>query len=407
MRASLKIVIIILLLGSINASAVYAQGTSSPYSIFGLGFLEGKSAGPNRAMGGTGIAFLSGKSVNYMNPASYAGIDSLLSVFEAGLYARYNTYATTRQKQSLFNANLMYILMGFRVTPWLVTSFGLTPYSSIGYDINTIATIEGTNLLYDRSFSGEGGVNQAFLGASIEPVKNLSLGFNGSYLFGNITHSESSKTYEYYLEDLTYVSNFDFNYGLNYNLTFNKNRVSLGLIYGSSKKLKTENITTITAASSSETLKKRLYKYNIPRNIGVGIAFSREFFSVGFDYEKSYWQDIRFHNAYVHTRNSDRYSMGIEFTSKGLSRGTPGMILYRVGGEYRGAYASIDNTPINYKALTLGAGIPLNSWISVVNVSLEIGQNGTTRNGLIRENIYSLHLDLALKDLWFRQRRYN
>jgi hypothetical protein len=63
--------------------------------------------------------------------------------------------------------------------------------------------------------------------------------------------------------------------------------------------------------------------------------------------------------------------------------------------------------PINYGAVTFGAGIPLGGFLSVINVSLELGQNGTTRKDLFRERFVTLNLDLALKDVWFKKRRYN
>ena len=66
-------------------------------------------------MGGTGIAFLSGRSINSMNPASYSGIDSLMSIFELGVFGKYTIYSTRNDDQSLLNANLKYLAMGFRI----------------------------------------------------------------------------------------------------------------------------------------------------------------------------------------------------------------------------------------------------------------------------------------------------
>jgi len=375
--------------------------------MFGLGVLESSSAGPNMAMGGTGIGFMSEKSVNYMNPASYNGIDSLVSFFEVGIFGKYTSFSTKKESQALFNSNLRHVLMGFRVTPWMAASFGFSPYSSIGYKINTISSIEGSNQQYVKTFSGDGGVNQVYLGASVRPVKNLSLGVNAAYLFGNVTHAESSDIYSFYLEDITYISNFDFNFGLNYRFVFDKTRLNVGLIYGSSKKLKTQNVTTIQTVNEVETLRKRSYKYEIPQNIGIGIAYSKNFFSAGIDFERSSWENVQFSNNYIHTRNSNRYSFGLEIPSLGVNRGTTRMKLFRIGGELRESYITIDDTPLNYKALTLGAGIPLNGWLSVVNVALELGQAGSLKNGLLRENFVNLHLDLSFKDWWFVKKRYN
>jgi hypothetical protein len=402
-----KTYILILILLIFKLGSVCSQTTSSPYSIFGLGYLEGNSIGPFKAMGGTSIAFLSDRSINIMNPSSYSGIDSLMSIFEVGVFGKYTIFSTSRENQSLVNANLKYMVMGFRITPWLATSFGFSPYSSIGYNITTNAPIEGTDMEYTETFSGDGGINQVYLGGSVKVLKNLSLGFNAAYLFGNITRSESSTDFTYYLEDATYVSNFDFNYGLNYQLKIKKWKYNLGLIYGNSKKLKTKNVTTIQTETETETLRSRKVKYSIPQNIGAGFALSKGFFTAGIDYEWSKWEDIKFTNNYLQTRNSNRYSFGVEFPSQGVNKGTGKMIFYRFGGEYCQSYLVIDDTPINYRAITVGAGIPLNGVFSVINVSLELGQNGTTKGGLFRENFVILHLDMSLRNLWFMKRKYD
>jgi hypothetical protein len=402
-----KSYILILILLIIEINTLHSQTTSSPYSVFGLGSLESNALGPLKAMGGVGIAFQSDKSINVMNPASYSGIDSLMSVFELGVFGKYTKYSTNNKNQSLFNANLKYVVMGFRVAPWLATSFGFLPYSSIGYNINVNSPVEGTNQEYLKTFSGSGGINQTYLGASVKVIKNLSLGFNAAYLFGSITHKESSTSYTYYLEDATYISNFDFNYGLNYQLNIKNWRYNLGLIYGSSKSLGTKNITTIKTEYATETLKSRQYKYNIPQNFGAGLAVRKGYFSAGFDYEWSKWANVRFSNNFLQTRNSSRYSFGAEIPSQGYYKGTGRMIFYRFGANFHESYLLIDGIPIDYRSFTIGAGIPLNGVLSVVNISLEVGQNGTVKNGLIKETFFNLHLDLALRDLWFMKRMYD
>ena len=382
------------------------QSTSSPYSAFGLGYPEENSLGPSIGMGGTGIAFLSKGSINLLNTASYSGIDSLVSVFELGVFGKYTSFKSNNDQQSQVNANLKYIVMGFRLTPWLSTSFGFAPYSSIGYNISTKAPIEGTNLTYTETFEGNGGVNQAYIGGAVRLIKNLSLGFNAAYLFGEVSHSESSDYFNYSLKDVTYLSNFDFNYGLNYQFNIKKWTYNIGLIYSGAKRLGTNNVTTIESLGSSEVLNKRIYKYSIPQNYGVGISVSKDFFRVGADYERSSWKDVDISNPLVRTRDGNRYSAGVEFPSQGIKKGTSRMILYRIGGEYRQSYLIVDNVPLNYRAITFGAGIPLKGWLSTINVAVELGQNGTARNGLIREDFCTLHLDVSLRDTWFRRRRY-
>ena len=406
MHNLLKVSGLVLIFVVLRSGIAVSQSTSSPYSIFGLGLIEGNSLGPSKAMGGTGIAFLSDKWINIANPASYSGLDSLLSIFEIGLFGKYTAYSSNDGNQSSVDANFKYVVMGFRITPWLATSFGFTPYSKIGYNINTKADVEGSNMKYNKRFSGEGGINRTYLGTSLKVTKNIALGINASYLFGNITQNEFSETYYYLLSDVTYMSNLHLNYGLTYKFAVKENMFNIGLIYGNSKTLRTRNITTILTDYESEVIENKSKKFRIPRNYGLGLAYEREYFKAGFDFERNVWKDIKFENSKIRTRNSDRYSVGIEFPSQGPNKGTNRMLFYRVGAEYQGSYFIINNTPINYYAVTLGAGIPLKGVLSAVNISLELGQNGIKKKDLFRENFVSLHLDLSLRDLWFIKRRY-
>jgi hypothetical protein len=126
----------------------------------------------------------------------------------------------------------------------------------------------------------------------------------------------------------------------------------------------------------------------------------------GIDFERSNWSSINFKNPLIETRNSNRYSFGVEFPSLGLRKGTARMFLFRFGAEYRESYLIIDNIPINYRAVTFGTGIPLKGALSAINVSFEVGQNGTIRKDLFRETFFTLHLDMSLRDIWFRKTRY-
>ena len=67
------------------AAIAQSGGTSSSYSRFGLGLLNDQAQGWNRAMGGVGVALPSGNKLNTMNPASYAHLDSLSFILDAGM----------------------------------------------------------------------------------------------------------------------------------------------------------------------------------------------------------------------------------------------------------------------------------------------------------------------------------
>ena len=82
-----KFILAALLLGStlmVNAQS----GTNSPYSQYGLGVLSEQTSGFNRGMNGVGLGFHEHNQINYLNPASYAAIDSMTFILDAGISGR-------------------------------------------------------------------------------------------------------------------------------------------------------------------------------------------------------------------------------------------------------------------------------------------------------------------------------
>ena len=99
-RHTLTLIIIALI--SLNAAA--QKRTYSPYSRYGIGELEDGGFGRNAAMGRTGIALQSPNHLNNINPASYAGMDSLGRAMET------YTSVTTVYPRSMFSAEAYFRL---------------------------------------------------------------------------------------------------------------------------------------------------------------------------------------------------------------------------------------------------------------------------------------------------------
>ena len=174
------------------------------------------------------ITFLSGTTLNIVNPASYGGIDSLITLFDIGSFAKYTSFSTKSKSQTLFDANIRYFTMSFKPVRRIGTSFGIVPYSSVGYKINVLSSIEGSDKEFYKTFSGEGGVNKVYLGNSFKVSNNLFLGVNASFLFGTISRTESSSEGTYSYQDKNLFSNFYLDYGLIYKIPGKKWTVVLG-----------------------------------------------------------------------------------------------------------------------------------------------------------------------------------
>ena len=79
---------------------------------------------------------------------------------------------------------------------------------------------------------------------------------------------------------------------------------------------------------------------------------------------------------------------------------------YRFGVRYKSGGLYVNNQQINEVGLNFGFGIPL-AGISSANLGFEIGQRGTNKASLIKENFFSIRIGVSLNDLWFVRSMYN
>ena len=120
---------------AVSSLNVLAQsGTNSPYSQFGLGVLFDQASGFNRGMNGLGLGFHEHNQINYLNPASYSAIDSLSFIFDIGMSGQIANFKEAGVKKNAHNADLEYLVAGFRVFKHVGMSFGLIPLTNIGYN---------------------------------------------------------------------------------------------------------------------------------------------------------------------------------------------------------------------------------------------------------------------------------
>lgn len=108
------------------------SGTNSPYSQYGLGLLSDQTSGFNRGMNGLGIGFREHNQVNFINPASYSAMDSLMFLFDIGMSGQITNFEENGHKLNANNADFEYAVAGFRATENLGVSFGILPFTNVG-----------------------------------------------------------------------------------------------------------------------------------------------------------------------------------------------------------------------------------------------------------------------------------
>ena len=88
------------------------------------------------------------------------------------------------------NAVFEYAVGVFRVYKHLGLSFGLVPFTNIGYSYSTTGKVgDAYNTTFTNTYNGTGGLRQFYLGLGWQPLKGLSVGVNAGYLYGEYTRS--------------------------------------------------------------------------------------------------------------------------------------------------------------------------------------------------------------------------
>jgi hypothetical protein len=413
--------------------------TSSPYSRYGLGIIDDQLLPQNIGMGGiaTAVNTIGGyNSINVINPASYGKI--VFTTIDAGLYGNIVTLSKNgyaNQKNS--NFRFSHLAFAIPVTKHSALSFGLLPYSELGYNYKQTSVRNGgpagsadttTNYIY----TGDGGLSKAYLGYGFGIGKHLLIGANVSYIFGNLKQQQSTEIPNLYgtldsrIEQDNRISGLNYDYGLQYSIDFSDTKhLILGYSASANSKLNVQNTYIVSQyyrdASGNEGVpidsiinsQSAKAKLQLPQINHFGISFQKEgSFLIGAEYTTGKWSDLSIAGTNAGLQNSKMFNLGGQITpnSNALSNYLA-LIDYRLGIIYEDTYININNTNIKRYAATFGLGIPLphdraSSAFYKVNFSAEVGKRGTLTNGLVKENYVNFHLGFTLNDRWFQRYKY-
>ncbi|MEZ0006040.1 hypothetical protein ABH942_001403 [Flavobacterium sp. 28YEA47A] len=408
---------IIVSLGLLFSLASVAQeGSASPYSFYGIGDARFKGTTENRSMGGLGI-LPDSIHINLQNPATFASLK--LTSFTAGGSFSVSNLKTNEATAKAQRSTIDYLAVAFPAGK-LGVGFGLMPYTSVGYKINSISDVEGQP---SRSYSGKGGMNRVFLGAGYKITSKLSLGADFNYNFGSIeTKSLLSQNVQYGTREMNVsdLSGVSFNTGLVYATKIKKYDFVSSVTYSPQANLKSENerkIATLVGTSQSEIVveEKEIEvadsNLKLPSKLAFGAGFGKKTqWFVGA--EVTFQESSKFGNRYnditnVSYENATKYSVGGYFVPNFDSFTSYWKrVTYRAGLKYENTGLVVSDTPIKDYGMTLGLGLPVGGTISNLNIGFEYGRRGTTHLGLVKETYANIFLSLSLNDRWFIKRKY-
>lgn len=426
--------IIIVILSSTN---VFGQKrTFSPYSRYGIGEMHQTGFSQVAGLDNTGIAVKSAEHINHLNPASYCSLDTLSFFLEAGVRGFNQNFESSNSSTDFNDINFDYFAISFPLSGKVYTSIGVLPFSNTGYNItNNNASSDLGN--QESLAIGSGNISKIYMGLSVEPVKNLSIGAHASFLFGNLRNlnyisnldNEADRKHAKLTE--VHVSDLVFDFGLQYQLDLNTQH---SIIFGavctpktairgdrstftaivSSNNVETEGTITISGDTLSYTDEKFTKNtFELPLSYGFGLTYQiKDKLIWTTDYNTTKWANansfFKDPSGFVHATDSWRLSSGIEYIPKDRdSKNYLKRIRYRVGSHYMKDYLMSGETEFLDIGMSFGIGLPLKRSRSSVNLGVQYGRKGTKDNVNLRENYTRITLNIALHEYWFIKQKFD
>lgn len=407
----------------------HSNKENDPYSRYGLGEPLSGANVANRGMGYTTTAFQNASIINTENPASYSSLK--LTTYEAAFTGSLRNILTDNKSYSTGSATLAYLRVGIPLGKHAGMALGLQPQSHIFYhSVDTSSTIvdEKTGqLFYNKNaseYTGEGGLNYAFLGGSYQ-IGGFSLGANFGYMFGNIRNTSRLVNL-----DSTHVLGSDFSKytriggiywkgGLQFHDTTRRGlHYRLGATVAISQGLNgdREGYTSSFFYNSGIEVQDTAYqassesgKIVLPATYTLGAQLGGRNWSLAADAIYTDWSAYRNYEVRDSVRDKTmRFNVGVEYTPDPTSvYGYFQRVTYRAGFYYGTDYVQLRNTDLNYYGFTLGASFPFKRSTDRIHTAIEFGRRGTESNGLVQMNYFKFHLGISLNDRWFIKRRYD
>ena len=396
------------------------QTTSSPYSRFGMGDLNSQFSSVFNSLGGGGYAINDSKIINPFSPASYSSYQSNSFLFSTGINNETIDIQSLTDNQTVNNLSLSHILFGFPLTKKIGSSFGIIPFSSIGYSMQNRDDFFGADMLYD----GDGGISKVYFGSSLELHQNLSVGANASYLFGGLNRRkrlvfDDETIFNSRSNSLINIKGIYYEFGAVFSKKIDDNNSQISISINTSNNTnvdakRTNLVETFEYSGTNEIVKDTFVNsvekgsMILPKYTNLGLAYSLDKWLFVFDYSTQNWSDYELFEESDSLVNSQRISGGLQYTPDISSVNQfYKRCHYRVGLALNTTPLQINNIQLEDKSISFGIGIPIKKNKSTYDISLILGQRGTTSNNLLKENYVKIGLSMSFEGIWFVKQKYN
>lgn len=397
----------------VRTSAQNAPG--SPYSYFGIGDIYTRGFGQQLMVGSSGIAERDPYTLNNTNPASYSSIDfPYTGLFETGFSA---AWAGAQSDHKSSDADLPYLALGFKTGKKSGFSIGMRQYSNIHYAISGTTTFSGLQEEYNLLYKGSGGLTDIYFGFGRSLTDRLSLGIHGSYIFGQITHTQNvwelNPSNALIIKDFTFLRTVNMEVGAQYIIPLGKSDLTFGLTYSPSAGMReTRDVTIVNNLESdgydtlvSDDLERRGYK--LPHIFGIGIAYTlRDKVKFYADGTLQSWSMANLEGDDYQLTNSYRISTGLRRLADYSNYTFWQRTEFGFGLFTEKSYLEIDQEAILSFGATVGFDVPIRN-NAKVRLIYENGTELAPSGSQFTDNYSRITLSVTLLEQWFRKVKYD
>lgn len=405
----------------ISAVVFGQQSSSSPYSYHHLGLRKYQNTIENKSMGELNV-YADSIHLNLVNPASLSKL--ALTNYTVGATQNFTTLSTNSGEGETQRTTFDYIAVGLPIAKKLGVSFGISPFTNVGYDFIQIQTLNNISVITNNT--GDGNINKVFLSTGYEVYKNLSVGLSFQYYFGRLTHNITEirevdnillQTNE---ENIASINGINAQIGLYHFTKLNKKLTLHSSLTFSPKAEMSDDFSRRLSISQIESieLNNETRKIDLPAMFNVGFAIGEEKkWLIGTEFTTQ--NAVENGNRFTNINNSsferaNKFNVGGYFIPQYNSFSSYwSRVTYRAGMRYENLGLMVNNQSINDFGITFGLGIPLRRYsdafanFSNINIGFEYGRRGTKNSNLIQEDYFNISLSLSFNDKWFQRRKYN
>lgn len=442
---------ILVLIGGV---AISQNTSNSPYSSFGLGEHGGMDHAVFSALGNSTITMIDSTVLNFYNPSSYSSLSKGQPIFSFGISSRLSNYSENGVSSFGNITSIQHFAIAFPFAKRFGLAFGLKPYSRRGYEFSSRNAVGEDSLYYN--YSGSGGINEAFLGASVMALNfkgaKISIGGNAGYLFGNVTNTKKSGLIvsgtDSYSGGISTkkidTRSFHYELGLHYSQRIKKqHEIGLSAIVEPFQKINgsyedglfyssdIDNHNIFDTLSLNDTLSGNIS--NVP-TYTVGFNYNFRFkgrkgqnnelnsvISAYGSYKESDWSifentfEPEFSNTFLKT---SKMTFGIQYvpetdfiTNKVVTKFYH-RIKYRIGVYQFTLPYQRNGEQVSDFGTTFGFGLPIvvQNSLSSINFGFTIGNRGVSDPQVLKEQYYGINLGISIApgtDRWFVKRKLN